>query len=197
MTRAAWPSAFGRGRAGPLQVDVPQRLPGGIWGPPPIAGTVSWDANGFPIDPATGAPAVGGVLVSSLADTTQSLLQAEWPLPTRWELQVGLGLTCIKGGPAQWSAPTGTFNVRGVLESRVESAMVSQVIDLAFGPGVYPLTAAQAGILGLSNTFPVIGQVVRVRLTDVVLGSDAILADQTWSWNVNVLCGLLSAGWPG
>lgn len=135
--------------------------------------------------------------MSSLGNTTQSLLQAEWPLPTRWELQIGLGLTCIAGGPAQWSANNGTFSVRGVLESSVESAMVTQVVDLSFGPGVYPLTAAQAGVLGLSNTFPVIGQVLRVRLTDIVLGSDPVLGGQTWSWNVNVLCGLLSAGWPG
>jgi len=136
-------------------------------------------------------------LVSSLANTSQSLLQAEWPLPTRWELQFGLGLTCIAGGPAQWTAPNGTLNVRGAIESSVESAMCTQIIDLAFGPGVYPLTAAQAGIVGLSNTFPVIAQVLRVRLTDLVLASDPSLAGQTWSWNVNVLCGLLSAGWPG
>jgi hypothetical protein len=87
--------------------------------------------------------------------------------------------------------------VRGSIDASVESASTSQVIDLAFGPGVYPLVAAQAGILGLSNTFPVIAQVLRVRLTDIVASNDAVLANQTWSWSVNTVCGLLSAGWPG
>lgn len=187
MTRAAWPSAFGRGRAAPLQVDVPQRLPGGIWGPPPIGGTVSWDAQGLPVGPTT----------ISLAATSQSLLQAEWPVPTRWELQLGLELSCIAGGPATWNGATGSLNIKGHIESSVESAMVSQGVQLIFGPGVYPLQAAVNGIPGLSSTFPVMGQVVRVKIDEVVLGPDLALAGQSWAWTVQCVCGLTSAGWPG
>jgi len=196
MTRAAWPSAFGRGRAAPLQVDVPQRLPGGIWGPPPISGRIAWDAQGLPIDPATGIPGQGNVLVS-LASTSQSLLQAEWPIPTRWELQLGLELSCVAGGPATWQGATGALNIRGHIESSVESASVSQGVQLLFGPGVYPLQAAVNGIAGLSSTFPVIGQVVRVKLDEVEAAPDLNLAGQTWAWTVNVVAGLTSAGWPG
>ena len=195
MTRAAWPSAFGRGRAGPLQIDVPQRLPGGLWGPQPISGTVAWDNQGAPINPATGSGV--SVLTLSLADTSQCLLQAEWPIPTRFELQLGLSLSCVAGGPASWTAATQAFTVLGVIEGSVESATVTQVVSLPFGPGAYPLTAAVSGIPGLGSTFPVIAQVLRVRLSAVQATPDPTLAGQTWAWSVNALCGLTSAGWPG
>ena len=195
MTRAAWPSAFGRGRAGPLQIDVPQRLPGGLWGPQPIRGQVSWDAQGAPINPATGLGVP--VLNVSLADTSQSLLQAEWPIPTRWELQFSLDLACIAGGPATWGAAPGAFDVVGSIESSVESAMVTQVVALPFGPGCYPLTAAINGVPGLTTTFPVIGQFVRLRVSRITAVIDPTLAGQTWAWTFSALCGLTSAGWPG
>jgi len=195
VTRAAWPAAFGRGRAAPLQVDVPQRLPGGLWGPQPISGTVAWDNQGAPINPATGSGV--NVLDLSLADTSQALLQAEWPIPTRFELQLGLSLSCVAGGPASWNAAAQAFTVLGSIEGSVESATVTQVVSLPFGPGAYPLLAAINGVPGLSTTFPVIAQVVRVRLTSVRALPDLTLAGQTWAWTVNAVCGLTSAGWPG
>ena len=75
--------------------------------------------------------------------------------------------------------------------------MVSQQVELIFGPGVYPLQAAVNGIPGLSSTFPVMGQVLRVKIDEVVLAPDLALAGQSWAWTVNVVCGLTSAGWPG
>lgn len=195
MTRAAWPSAFGRGRSAPLQIEVPQRLPGGLWGPQPIGGSVSWDNQGAPINPTTGNGV--NVLELSLADTSQSLLQAEWPIPTRFELQFGLTLSCVAGGPATWTAATEAFSVLGRIEGNVESAQVTQVISLPFGPGAYPLLAAVNGVPGLGSTFPVIAQVIRVRIDRVRALPDFTLAGQTWAWSVSALCGLTSAGWPG
>lgn len=187
MTRAAWPAAFGRGRVAPLQIDVPQRLPGGIWGPTPLSGEVSWDAQG--------APTIVGA--QSLVATNQSLLRAEWPIPTRWELQLGLVLAPVSGGATTWTGGTGALNITGSIESSVESASVTQAVSLIFGPGVYPLTAAVQGINGLSSTFPVIGQTVFVRIDALEQGFDVNLAGQTWRWTVSCVCGLTSAGWPG
>lgn len=195
MTRAAWPAAFGRGRTGPLQVDVPARLPGGLWGPQPVSGTIAWDNQGAPIDPATGIGV--NALTLSLANTNQALLQAEWPIPTRWELQIGLELTCIAGGPTIWTAAAGALNIIGHVESSVESAMVSQQVQLVYGPGVYPLQAAVQGIPGLASTFPVIGQTVRARIDELRALPDATLVNTAWRWTVSSVCGLTSAGWPG
>lgn len=137
------------------------------------------------------------VLELSLADTSQALLQAEWPIPTRFELQLGLSLSCVAGGPASWTAAAQAFDVFGAIEGSVESAMVTQTVALQFGPGAYPLQAALNGVPGLSSTFPVIAQFVRVRLTGVRALPDLSLANQTWAWTVNAVCGLTSAGWPG
>ena len=187
MTRAAWPSAFGRGRNAPLQIDVPQRLPGGIWGPTPLTGVVSWDGNGNPT-------AQG---VQSLAATTQSLLRAEWPIPTRWELQIQLALSPVSNATT-WTGAGGVLLLLGSLESSVESAAVVQEVRLGeYGPGVYPLTAAVNGVQGLGATFPVIGQTVILKVDGVEQGPDLNLANQTWRWTVSAVCGLTSAGWPG
>lgn len=187
MSRAPWPAAFGRGRSAPLQIDVPQRLPGGIWGPTPLTGTVSWDAQGNPTTQGT----------QSLTATNQSLLRAEWPIPVRWELQLGLELSPVSGGGTIWNGATGALNIRGSIESSVESASVTQGVQLVFGPGVYPLLAAVNGIPGLSSTFPVIGQTVIVRVNELEQAPDLNLAGQTWRYTVSVVCGLTSAGWPG
>ena len=184
MTGTRFPSAFGRAQAGPLQVSIPSRLPGGLWGPQPIGGVVEWDANGGPLTPTV-----------NLASTSQALLQSEWPIPTRWELQLGLTLTCLTG-PQAWNGQTGAFDLRGSITSSVESAEVVQAVQLSFGPGVYPLTAAVNGIPGLSSTFPVIGQTVRVKFDSILCGLDFNLASTRWAWSVSTVCGLTSAGWP-
>ena len=184
MTGARWPQAFGRAQAGPLQATIPSRLPGGLWGPQPIGGIVEWDAQGFPLTPTV-----------SLAGTSGGLLQTEWPIPTRWEIQIGLTLTCLTG-PQSWNGAANAFNVRGTIVSSVESSQVTQQVDLPFGPGVYPFQAAINGIPGLQGTFAVIGQTVRIRLDNVFCGADVNLASTRWAWNVQSVCGLTSAGWP-
>jgi hypothetical protein len=184
MTGARFPQAFGRAQAGPLQVSIPSRLPGGLWGPQPISGVVEWDAQGDP-----------SVRKVSLQGTSQSLLQTEWPIPTRWELQLGLALTCLNGSQA-FNGATGSFNLRGAIVSSVESAEVSQAVELVFGPGVYPLVAAVNGVLGLGSTFAVVGQTVRVRFDRIDLAPDRALASTRWAWTVQTVCGLTSAGWP-
>ncbi len=134
----------------------------------------------------------------SLNSTTQSLLRAEWPIPTRFELQIQLALSAVAGGVTTWTGNSGALNLIGSIESSVESASVTQEVNLLFGPGVYPLTAAiNGGIQGLSATFPVIGQTVILKFDRVLQTPDVALAGQTWRWTVSAVCGLLSAGWPG
>lgn len=193
MTGQRWDGRAARGRVGPLSVSTPTRLPGGLWGPAPITGSVTWDANGFPINPATGTPSA--IITIPLTDS-QSLLQTEWPIPTRWELQIGLDLACLAGGPATWNADPGALRIIGSIQSSVESASVVQPIDLFFGPGVYPLQAAVNGVPGLGSTFPVVGQTVRVRIERVIADQSDALSGKTWGWTVNALAGLTSAGWP-
>lgn len=185
MTGARFPAAFGRAQAGPLQVSIPSRLPGGLWGPQPIGGVVEWDAQGLALN----------ADVNLAASTSQSLLQSEWPIPTRWELQLGLTLQNLSNGQP-WSGQTSAFNLRGSIVSSVESAEVVQDIQLVFGPGVYPLTAAVNGVMGLGSTFAVIGQTVRVRFDRLLCNNDLGLAGTRWAWSVSTVCGLTSAGWP-
>jgi hypothetical protein len=185
MTGGRFPSAFGRAQAGPLQVSIPSRLPGGLWGPQPIGGIVEWDGQGTALNPDT----------NLAATTSQSLLQSEWPIPTRWELQLGLTLTNLTNG-VPWNGAVAAFDLRGSIVSSVESAEVSQEARLVFGPGVYPLTAAINGVPGLSATFGVVGQTVRVRFDRLICNNDLALAGTRWAWSVSTVCGLLSSGWP-
>lgn len=186
MTGARFPSSFGRAQAGPLQVSIPSRLPGGLWGPQPISGVVSWDANG--------APLVSGF--QSLDASSQSLLQTEWPIPTRWEIQLSLSLVCLQGGLTAWVGSNFALNVQGHIDSSVESAAIRTDVSLPFGPGPYPLIAAVNGIQGLGSTFPVIGQTVRLRIDGLTQTFDPSLSGSTWQWTVNAVAGLTSAGWP-
>lgn len=193
MTRARFPDAFSRSRSGPLQVTVPSRLPGGLWGPPPIGGTVSFDPNGFPLDPATGGPQP--IVLISLAETSRSLLQTDWPIPTRWELQFGLSLTCITGGFSTWPGAVGTFALTGAITGSVESSSVTQVFSLVNGPGAYPFQAAVSGVSGLGSTFPIVAQQVRVQADSITLASDPALqtlAGSTWAYSFSALAGLTS-----
>jgi hypothetical protein len=186
MSRAPWPAAFGRGRSAPLQIDVPQRLPGGIWGPTPIGGTVSWDAQGVPVGPSS-------INLTAISNANQ--LRAEWPIPVRWELQFWLSLQCLTTD-IPWNGQVGSLVMIGAIETSVESATIVQEVQLSFGPGVYPLTAAFNGVAGLGSTFPVIGQTVITRINRLELGNDQNLAGTTWAWKVNTVAGLTASGWP-
>jgi hypothetical protein len=84
----------------------------------------------------------------------------------------------------------------GAIETSVESATIVQEVQLSFGPGVYPLTAAFNGVAGLGSTFPVIGQTVITRINRLELGNDQNLAGTTWAWKVNTVAGLTASGWP-
>jgi hypothetical protein len=193
MTGQRGDSRFGRGRVGPLQAVTPTRLPGGVWGPPPVSGLVSFDAQGTP---SSGYGAIDATSVSS------SLVRAEWPLPVRWEVQVFLDLQRIAyvgnppAPPPDWSAPIGAFGVRGLLQWRIESASAQLPIDLVLGPGLYPLTAAIQGVPGLGATFAFMAQQVEARFLTVDGIGDPSLANSTWRYSASFLVGLTSAGWP-
>lgn len=166
-----------------------------MWGQIPLTGTFSFDGNGVPIDPATGLPAVGGVIIDVRNDLRALQAQTEWPIPTRWELQIGLtiGPNTSAGTSVPWTGGIGAAQFVGAIESAIESATIVEPLNLIFGPGTYPLTAAIAGVPGLGNTFPVIAQQVRVRVAQVILNSDPGLASgftTTWNWTISTLIGL-------
>lgn len=185
---------YGRGRVGPLQAVTPIRLPGGVWGPPPASGVVSFDAQGVPV---AGVGPIDPTVVSS------SLARSEWPLPVRWEAQLFLGLERLSyvGNPPA-PAPTwpavnpAAFSVEGLLQWRIESAQAELAVNLPLGPGVYPLVPALAGVPGLGATFALIAQQVECRMVRVTGIGDPALANTTWRWSVAFLLGLTSAGWP-
>jgi hypothetical protein len=164
-----------------------------LWGPPAISGTVDFDANGFPIDPVTLAPA--GSVSISLLNTQRAQLQTDWPIPTRWELQFGLVLTPLSGPFPTWPGAQGTFSLNGEIQGSIESATVVQVFSLVDGPGAYPFQAAAAGTLGLGSTFPIVAQQVRAFANSVTLRSDPALSGLTpsrWSWAFTAMAGITS-----
>lgn len=193
MTGQRGDGRFGRGRVGPLQAVTPTRLPGGVWGPPPVSGLVSFDAQGVP------SSGYGGIDATSVSS---SLVRAEWPLPVRWETQIFLDLQRVSyvGNPpapaADWPAPVGAFNLRGLLQWRIESAAAQLVIELPYGPGLYPLVAALQGAPGLGPTFAIMAQQVESRFLSVEGIGDPSLANTTWRYSASILLGLTSAGWP-
>ena len=193
MTGQRADNRFGRSRVGPLQALTPTRLPGGVWGPPPITGLVSFNVQGAPL---TGFGALDPATVSA------SLVRAEWPMPGRWEAQIFLGLERVSytGNPPapfpSWPGVADALSVNGLLQWRIESAQAELPINLPLGPGPYPLTAALAGVPGLGATLPIMAQQVEARFLTVTGNGDPQLANQTWRWSVNFLLGLTSAGWP-
>jgi len=189
------PPGYGRTLDDPLQLAVPRRLPGGVWGQVPLTSGFSYDGNGIPIDPATGLPALGGVIIDVSQDLRALQAQTEWPIPTRWELQFGFAINpdTASGTGAQWTGGPNAAIVFGTIDTSIESAAVSQQLALTAGPGVYPFQAAQAGTLGLQATFPVVAQQVRVRVGAIVLNQDPGLAlgtTTTWRWSISTMVGL-------
>lgn len=193
MTGQRGDNRFGRSRVGPLQAATPTRLPGGVWGPPPITGLVSFDAQGAPL---TGFGALDPATVSA------SLVRSEWPLPVRWEVQIFLGLERVSyvGNPPapfpRWPNAPDALSVNGLLQWRIESAQAELEINTPLGPGPYPLVPALAGVTGIGATLPIMAQQVEARFLTVTGIGDPQLANQTWKWSICVLLGLTSAGWP-
>lgn len=194
MSGQRWDGRYGRGRVGPLQAETPVRLPGGVWGPPPIVGLVVFDNNGLP---------VSGLGRVDPAQRAQSLARTEWPLPVRWELQYFLSLTRVAFNPLvpvpeQWPAPVGALSVRGSLQWRIESAAAEQLIELPFGPGVYPFVLASQGVPGFEGltTFSVVAQQIETQIVEIVGTGDPSLGGSTWQWSCCPMIGLTSAGWP-
>lgn len=192
MTGARFPSAFGRGQAGPLQVSIPSRLPGGLWGTPPARGTLVFDANGFP----SSAGTVTGPFSAG------ALAQTEWPIPTRWEVQLGVNIEPLAGTSTPWNqlANTDVFLVNWEITASIESAEFTLRYPAArVGPGLYPLA------FNLQNfgdnptggaTLVLMGQTIRARIADFVVQPDGNLANTSWSWSATALIGLTSSGWP-
>lgn len=192
MTGQRKQPGYGRLLDGPLQLAVPRRLPGGVWGSPPLTGRFSFDGNGIPIDPANGLPSFFTVLIDVRNDLRALQSQTEWPIPTRWELQIGVLIEpdTELGTAIPWPG-INAASFLGSIDTSIESASVAQPLQL--GPGVWPLVAAQANTPGLTATFPVVAQQVRVSFFQVVLNQDRNLAiGQTtnWVWKISTMIGL-------
>ena len=194
MTGQRWDGRYGRGRTGPLQAETPIRLPGGVWGPPPVVGTVSFDNNGFPL---------AGFGKLDPLQRSNSLARTEWPLPVRWELQYYLSLTRVSFNPLapvpeQWPAPVNAFSIRGLLQWRIESAAAEQQIELPFGPGLYPFLLAQNAVPGFQGltTFAVVAQQIETQIFEIAGIGDPSLGGSTWQYSCCPMIGLTSAGYP-
>lgn len=196
MTGQRADGRYGRGRVGPLQALTPVRLPGGVWGPPPATGVVTFDSQG---SPTAGYGRVPASVVSS------STARAEWPMPVRWEAQLWLGLERLNyvGNPPApaptWPISTQNpfaFSVNGSLQWRIESAQANLPVQLTIGPGLYPFLPATEGVPGLNATFALVAQQVEYSVLSVSGIGAPELADSTWQWTVAFMLGLTSAGWP-
>lgn len=186
MTGQRWDSRFGRGRTGPLQIDVPVRLPGGLWGPPPATGIVSWDAQG---NPESGF----GVIPSA----SSGLTRAEWPLSVRWEVQVALSLQCLGGGNnPNYSFGPGDFRLFFQMMSYVESASARQELVLEYGPGIYPAVQNLVYSEGKPSTYVLTGQRIELSVLNIEDNGLVQLAGSSWRWTVSFLPALTASGWP-
>jgi len=195
MTGQRWDSRFGRARVGPLQADVPTRLPGGLWGPPAATGIVSFDPNGGPLD--------GWGVVSSANAT---LGQSEWPIPVRWEVQANVSLSLASGTVVGnvWpqNSATTAFAARIRVISSVESATGIDEVDLAFGPGLYPARNNFHHVLQPNRPYPwsqsyvYTAQTLRFELVSLTGQVENGLASTSWNWSISILPALTSAGWP-
>jgi hypothetical protein len=159
-----------------------------LWGPVPASGQLIYDAQGTPIAP--------GTTTGPVTAATRILTQAEWPIPTRWELQFG----CSIDGPAPWSnlANTDGFIARFSVVATVESASYRWPIRVGGnGPGVYPYQWDIANTFAPTGaTYPLVAQTVRIELESIEVNPDVNLASTHWNWSVVPLLGLTSAGWP-
>lgn len=192
MTRAAWPSSFGRGRSAPLQVDVPQRLPGGTWGAPPASGTLVYDAQGLPI-------VKNGSTVTGSASA--GLCQAEWPMPCRWECQLGVSIEPINGN-VPWNnlASSDVFRIFWQIVASVESAAFPYIyVAGRVGPGLYPYAYNEQNP-GFNptggSTLVFMAQTLRASIVRFEVNADVNLANTQWAWSSTCLLGLTSSGVP-
>lgn len=187
MSRAPWPSAFGRGQAPPLQIDVPQRLPGGLWGPPPATGIVSYDNQGNP---------AGGF--GTVPASARGMARAEWPIPVRWEIQVGLSLQCVAGAGGSFEFSPGDFRLFWQLQSYTESASASQELVLEYGAGIYPAVQNWKFSEVKPSTYVLTAQRIEMQvlyIEDNGIGSSQI-HDTSWRWSVSFMPALTASGWP-
>lgn len=187
MTGARFDARYGRGLVGPLQIDVPDRLPGGLWGPPPATGLVSWDMQGAPLSGF-------GPVDRNLA----GLMRAEWPIPVRWELQIALALTHISGGNGEHIWSPGDFRLFLQIRSYVESASATQDVVLEYGPGIYPLIQNIVWSENKPLTYALTAQRIEAEVLSIEdngIGGQAIHG-ATYRWAVAFLPALTSAGWP-
>jgi hypothetical protein len=195
MTGQRWDGRFGRARVGPLQADVPTRLPGGLWGPPPASGIVEFDPNGGPTNG-----------WGPVASANATLGQSEWPLPVRWEVQASVTLTLVSGTivGSVWpqNSAAQAFAARLRVISSVESATGVDEVDLAFGPGLYPPRNNFHHQLQPNRPYPwsqsyvYTAQTLRFELVSLTGQQEASLASTSWRWSLSILPALTSAGWP-
>lgn len=189
MSGQSWDPRYGRSRTGPLQISTPVRLPGGIWGPPPASGVVSYGAQGEPVS--------GFGVVESSAN---GMARAEWPFPVRWEIQAALSFALVSGGIGanNFEFSPGDFRIFIELTSFIESASAKQSLVLEYGAGIYPMVQNLVFKEAIPSTYVLTAQRVEMRVLSIEdngIGSTQVW-NSSWRWNVNFLPALASAGWP-
>lgn len=154
MTRA-------RRVVGPVGIDVPERLPGGVWGAPNTRLNLAWDANGTPS--ASWRPGVTPLAIAlagldapaDVVATTTARAEMPWPQP--WAVQVGV---TISGQPPQ--PPLAPVEVEFEVTLAVESASTRYVFGV-------PWSGAQTALLpidlGSSQAIQFVAQRIQVRPT--------------------------------
>jgi hypothetical protein len=173
---------------GQVGIDVPARLPGGVWGAPALTFRLTYDGNGNPaVSWGPGSPfvsAIAGVQVpADIAARTAA--RAEQPWPQAWVAQVGV--TSARGAPQ----PPATWPE---VEYEVLLGVESASFALHFG---VPWNGAETALfpfeIGSAQAIQLVAQQVQVRPRRVrPVAPDQGLAGFATSISVAWLIGLQS-----
>jgi hypothetical protein len=173
---------------GQVGIDVPARMPGGVWGAPALTFRLAYDGNGNPaVSWGPGSPfvsALAGVQVpADIAARTAA--RAEQPWPQAWVAQIG-----VTSAPAAPQPPVTWPEVEYEVLLGVESASFA----LLFG---VPWNGTQTALLplelGSAQAIQFVAQQVQVRPRQVrPVAPDQGLAGFATSISVAWLIGLAS-----
>jgi len=165
---------------GALAVDYPERLPGGVWGPPPLSWTMSWNVNGQPsITWSDGS--TGPTVPQSIRDVCTA--RAEQPIPCVWAIQ---WLVAASSPPPQ--APSAPISVRVRVTWGVESARAEMVIPIAWSGAQYELVPVSSG----QQYLALAAQQIQIEPVSIDAATDPALATWASTWTATTLIALPS-----
>jgi hypothetical protein len=164
---------------GPASIDVPRRLPGGVWGPPPIEARLQYSSNGTPtVTWRNGA--TGAMVPSSIRDATAARAEMGWP-------QLFAVQIAVVGNPPPPQNPQQAIVVRARVTWAVESAESSVIIGVPW-TGTDEVWPAALG----NDHLALPAQRVSVEWIGIDASPDAGLALYTTFLRATVTIGLVS-----